>query len=307
MEHNNINLLTNCQQSTNLVFAKNGDFFTTSETIAKGFDVQHKNVLKLVEKYQDKIERFGALAFETLPLQNGGLPKRVALFNKSQSMFFMTLLRNNDLVVDFKVRLVEEFEKLAKQVTTTALPDFTDPEQVLLFTLEKVRENKKLLAITQKQANTIELQKPMVEFADVIIESDDTSPINEATKKIANYNQKFTPNKTRDLMKIKGLLILNEYNDYMPSATMTANGYMQYKLVRTWFDDASRKTRQQWQVRITGKGLEMMLRLCKNYTKFFDCKFEKYEYYLRNPNSEQTKEFLSKMREPSTNQNDLFI
>lgn len=307
MKHNNIDLLINCQQSTNLVFAKNGDFFTTSETIAKGFDVQHKNVLELVEKYQDKIERFGAVAFETLPLQNGGLPKRVALFNKSQSMFFMTLLRNNDLVVDFKVRLVEEFEKLAKQPTTTALPDFTDPEQVLLFTLEKVRENKKLLAITQKQANTIELQKPMIEFADVIIESDDTSPINEATKKIANYNQKFTPNKTRDLMKIKGLLILNEYDDYMPSATMTASGYMQYKLVRTWFDDVSRKTRQQWQVRITGKGLEMMLRLCKNYTKFFDCKFEKYEYYLRNPNSEQTKEFLSKMREPATNQNDLFI
>lgn len=99
----------------------------TSETIAQGSGVQHKNVLELIENRRDEFEEFGTFAFQTR--KSGGRPVRTAILNEPQSTLLMTFMRNTEQVVAFKVALVKAFYQMAQQLnghTQDAL--FTDNE-----------------------------------------------------------------------------------------------------------------------------------------------------------------------------------
>jgi phage regulator Rha-like protein len=84
---------------------------TTSEAVALGCERSHKNTLALIRKYHSQFEELGSLAFETRMGKHGGVPVEVALLNEDQATFLITLFRNNDIVVAFKLRLVKEFRK----------------------------------------------------------------------------------------------------------------------------------------------------------------------------------------------------
>ena len=104
----------------------------TSETIAHGSGIQHKNILELIENRKSDFEQFGPFAFETRkghPLPQGGYAKatRTAVLNEPQSTLLMTFMRNTEQVVAFKVALVKAFYQMAQQLngnTQDAL--FTD-------------------------------------------------------------------------------------------------------------------------------------------------------------------------------------
>lgn len=94
-----------------------GELRTTSEAIAAGVGVQHKNVLDLTRRYQEQLMRLGRLAFETrkgAALPQGGFAKstEVAFLDEQQATFLISLMRNTPVVVDFKIRLVEEFFRM---------------------------------------------------------------------------------------------------------------------------------------------------------------------------------------------------
>lgn len=56
-----------------LVHANNdGTLTTTSEIIAGGVGIQHKNVLETIRKNQADFEEFGRVAFETRTRQTAG-------------------------------------------------------------------------------------------------------------------------------------------------------------------------------------------------------------------------------------------
>lgn len=96
---------------------RNGsDLVVSSEQIALGAGVQHKNVLELIEKHRARVVRFGSLAFETRPLPGGGNPVRVALLNEQQSTLLMSFMRNTEQVIEFKVALVDGFFAMAEQL-----------------------------------------------------------------------------------------------------------------------------------------------------------------------------------------------
>lgn len=63
------------------------DLFTTSEAIASGAGIQHKNTLELIDRHADDLAEFGGVAFETRPFQTpGGVQqKRVARLNEQQA------------------------------------------------------------------------------------------------------------------------------------------------------------------------------------------------------------------------------
>ena len=98
-----------------------GTLTTTSEIIAGGVGIQHKNVLETIRKNQADFEEFGPIAFETrkgaaLPQGGYGKSTNIAVLNREQAMFAMTLFRNTPVVVDFKKTLIKAFVAMENQL-----------------------------------------------------------------------------------------------------------------------------------------------------------------------------------------------
>ena len=98
-----------------------GTLTTTSEIIAGGVGIQHKNVLETIRKNQADFEEFGPIAFETrkgaaLPQGGYGKSTNIAVLNREQAMFAMTLFRNTPVVVDFKKNLIKAFVAMENQL-----------------------------------------------------------------------------------------------------------------------------------------------------------------------------------------------
>lgn len=97
-----------------LVFLKNNQLVTTSLIIAEGTGNQHKLVIQLINDHKARFERWGQICFSDLKSGNpqGGRPTKVAYLNEQQATFLITLLRNNEIVLDFKSELVDRFYKM---------------------------------------------------------------------------------------------------------------------------------------------------------------------------------------------------
>jgi len=91
-----------------------------STVIAEHCGIQHKNVLELIDKHRPSIEgTFGILAFEMLKpesqqvtISGPGRPTRVAYLTEQQATFLITMFRNTDVVVRFKLALTKAFFEL---------------------------------------------------------------------------------------------------------------------------------------------------------------------------------------------------
>lgn len=90
------------------------DVFTDSLIIAKGTDNQHESVLNMISKYEKEFLQLGKLKFSDFKSGNpkGGRPIKLCLLNEPQATFLMTLLRNNEITVAFKLELVKEFYQM---------------------------------------------------------------------------------------------------------------------------------------------------------------------------------------------------
>ncbi len=75
-----------------------GEAFTTSLVIAKGTNVQHKNVLELVRTYLPDLEEFGGVAFQTRLRSHGqrGSDTEYAELNEQQSTLILTYMLSNN-------------------------------------------------------------------------------------------------------------------------------------------------------------------------------------------------------------------
>ncbi|WKS49524.1 Rha family transcriptional regulator [Corynebacterium propinquum] len=98
-----------------------GTLTTTSEIVAAGVGVQHKNVLETIRKNQADFEEFGRVAFETRTRQTAGGPQKttIAVLNREQAMFAMTLFRNTPVVVNFKKNLIKAFLAMENKLAQT--------------------------------------------------------------------------------------------------------------------------------------------------------------------------------------------
>lgn len=95
-----------------LVTLKNNDCFTDSKIIADGTGNKHRSIQRLIETHKASLERFGKVRFEITPSGKTNQNQNIYQLNEQQATFLITLLRNNEVVVEFKVRLVEEFFKM---------------------------------------------------------------------------------------------------------------------------------------------------------------------------------------------------
>ena len=90
------------------------NIFTNSLIIAEGTQNEHESIIRLIQRYEEKFNRWGAVKFTDLKSGNplGGRPTKVAFLNEQQATFLITLLRNSDVVLDFKSELVDQFYKM---------------------------------------------------------------------------------------------------------------------------------------------------------------------------------------------------
>lgn len=110
--------------STLDIINQDGKLVVSSEAIAEGSGVQHKNVLDLIDARRPDFEDFGRVAFRTRTFQTAGgrQSRRFALLNEAQATLLMTFQRNTDQVVAFKKALVKAFFDMARQLNSPQVP-----------------------------------------------------------------------------------------------------------------------------------------------------------------------------------------
>lgn len=109
------------------IIDRDGGLLVSSETIAEGSGVQHKNVIELVDANRADFEEFGPIAFETrmgaaLPQGGFGRSTRIAMLSEPQATLLMTYQRNTDPVRAFKKALVRAFFEMAKARAVASSP-----------------------------------------------------------------------------------------------------------------------------------------------------------------------------------------
>lgn len=85
---------------------------TTSKKVAEGTGKTHESVVKLCKTHFKSFEKLGSFGFEFQKTK--GRPTTVYYMNEAQVYFLITLMRNNDQVTDFKLKLVTEFMRMKK-------------------------------------------------------------------------------------------------------------------------------------------------------------------------------------------------
>lgn len=128
---------------TDLVFARNGQALTTSEIVAQGVGIQHKNLLALIRRYQPDFEEFGTPAFETRGSEGTADYQVFAILNEQQATLLVTYCKNTETVRKFKVALVKAFYEMREQLhpqcpAQAQLPPPTLTEQQAYAIMSKV-------------------------------------------------------------------------------------------------------------------------------------------------------------------------
>lgn len=100
---------------TNLVHVHHNKPFTDSLVIAEGVGLRHKKVIELIRKHEASFLEFGTLPFQRA--KSGGLETVFAELNEDQATFLITLFRNNETVIKFKITLVKEFRKAINEIS----------------------------------------------------------------------------------------------------------------------------------------------------------------------------------------------
>lgn len=91
-----------------IVFNNGTDIFTNTLIIAEGVGNDHRNVMRLLNRYSD---RKLLSTFQRMKVSRGGRPVEYAILNEEQTTFLITLMNNSDKVVTFKEALTREFFK----------------------------------------------------------------------------------------------------------------------------------------------------------------------------------------------------
>lgn len=109
-----------------LVFVQREDVFTDSWIISQGTGVRHDKIKNTINKYRAQIEKFGMIKTEKEEILRKkritpyGVTNKIDnrlniyLLNEPQATFLITLLKNTDTVIKFKLELVKEFYRMRK-------------------------------------------------------------------------------------------------------------------------------------------------------------------------------------------------
>lgn len=204
------------EHATPIVQVSDGVATTTSMRIANGTGNEHASVLLLIRKNLADFEEFGLVRFEIAPRpagQHGGGDVTVAILNEDQATLAMTYLRNNEIVKDFKKRLVREFSALRRMVASQ-----TREERLALAVIDAqqmITERDEQLAIVTSEKKSLEaaIQRDAPLVAKAEAHTANAKSINRQTfaREVQQWGTKQGINVLQDqvyeMLRRKGMLI----------------------------------------------------------------------------------------------------
>ena len=95
----------------NLVTVEGNDIFTDSMVVADGTNNKHRSVQRIIEKHISSIEEFGKVRFQITPSVKGQ-EQKIYQLSEQQATFLVTMLRNTEVVIKFKINLVKQFYQM---------------------------------------------------------------------------------------------------------------------------------------------------------------------------------------------------
>lgn len=146
--------------TTELVEIIRHQAFTNSAIVAEGTQVQHKNILELIHNHEKTLERWGKVEFRVsnaeINRSNRGRPTQVAYLNEQQATFLITLLRNNEIVVDFKAELVDQFYKMREILRNQRDPEWQSVRKSTKSNCKKLGDTIRdvLIPLAKEQGST---------------------------------------------------------------------------------------------------------------------------------------------------------
>lgn len=95
-----------------LVEMRNDDLKIDSRLIALNMELEHRALIRLIDKYKSRFESLGTLSFENA--KSAGRPIRFLWLNETQALFLCTLFKNSEIVLDFKEQMSRDFTAMKK-------------------------------------------------------------------------------------------------------------------------------------------------------------------------------------------------
>lgn len=223
------------------IFTYDDTLVVSSESIADGSGVQHKNVLELIDANRMDFEDFGQVAFETRPGYNGA-KIRIALLNEQQATLLMTFQRNTDQVRAFKKALVRAFFEVAGK----AAPALTS-DQIVQQALQIMVER------TASLEAKVAADAPKVLFADSVAASKTTILVGELAKILRGNGAELGQNRLFELLREDGYLIKRRGSDRnMPTQYSMELGLFEIKETAVTHSDGHVTVSKT--PKVTGKG-----------------------------------------------------
>jgi phage regulator Rha-like protein len=107
---------------------------TTSLVVADGVGLSHATIIKVIRRYENDFREFGFFGFEIQKKRGTqGLKTEIAVLNEDQATYLITLLRNNEIVRAFKIRLVKAFRAATNRLKAIEhqAPDWQESRKVV--------------------------------------------------------------------------------------------------------------------------------------------------------------------------------
>lgn len=106
--------------------------------IAKGFQREHFDLVKLIKKHEERFIKLennkqipNQLIMNKVSAKKAGRPIKEFMLNEAQTIFLGTLFRNiSDIILDFKMNLAKEFINLKTQNSALKQHKQTEPYQI---------------------------------------------------------------------------------------------------------------------------------------------------------------------------------
>jgi phage regulator Rha-like protein len=108
-----------------------------------------RSISKLVTSHLSQLELFGKVRFEIAPIKNSKNKineEKTYFLNEPQSTLLLTFMRNNEVVINFKVLLVKEFFKMREILSSK---NSNEPD------LERIRKRTELIEFSARQFKAI--------------------------------------------------------------------------------------------------------------------------------------------------------
>lgn len=190
-----------------------GELRVDSRLIAEKLGNQHKNVIEMIHRHADRLEKYGRVAVETLPIEtNGGTQSTVVCFlNERQSTFLVTLSKNSEQAVELKQNLVDSYYHYKEQNKPKIPETFAEA-----------------LQLAADQAKQLEEAQPAIKFHEQVGDSEGLYSIGETAKLLGVGRNRFFK-RLREEKIFMGTLPYQSFIDrgYFEVKTSTNNDHVQ--------------------------------------------------------------------------------